>query len=198
MLDFFKENQNNKNSEIMDEGYTLIEVLITMVIMGFILVVVNMVLVSLIRVSYDTDVRMNVRQDIEFALELMRRDVKSADPTVWGASNLGKRSNLDLVMAGSGEEVRFVCAGCSEDDESIGVLKVIRGTGPDGRSLNLTSAEDTNVRSFNVELARDDFSGTVEILITIEADSVQTKTNEDPVVKDVYKQISIITKGQEL
>jgi prepilin-type N-terminal cleavage/methylation domain-containing protein len=197
MLDFFKENQNNKNSEIMDEGYTLIEVLITMVIMGFILVVVNMVLVSLIRVSYDTDVRMNVRQDIEFALELMRRDVKSADPTVWGASNVGKSSYLDLVMAGSGEEVSFVCANCNKDDD-IGVLSVIRGTGPDGRRLNLTSAEDTDVQSFNVELARDDFSGTVEILITIEADSVQTKTNGDPVVKDVYKQISIITKGQEL
>jgi prepilin-type N-terminal cleavage/methylation domain-containing protein len=171
------------------EGYTLIEVVVTILIMGMILIMVNMVLISLIRVSYDTDARMNVRQDVEFGLEVIRRDTKSADPAQISAT---PSNQLDLVLSGSGERIRFRII----QKDGIGTL---RSEWLDrNRYINLTSPEEVDVEEFNVGYYHDNTSGTGEIIITIRADSVQTKVNGDPVVDDFYKQVSIITKGQEL
>ncbi len=182
--------EEESNEALKDqEGYTLIEVVVTILIMGMILIMVNMVLISLIRVSYDTDARMNVRQDVEFGIEVIRRDTKSADPAQISAT---PSNQLDLVLSGSGERIRFRII----QKDGIGTL---RSEWLDrNRYINLTSPEEVDVEEFNVSYYHDSSSGTGEIIITIRADSVQKKVNGDPVVDDFYKQVSIITKGQEL
>jgi len=62
-----------------DRGYTLIEVLVTIVIMGTIILVVNVVMISIIRVSYTTDARIKIRQNVEFATEVFRRAARNAE-----------------------------------------------------------------------------------------------------------------------
>jgi prepilin-type N-terminal cleavage/methylation domain-containing protein len=179
---------------IEDEGqlaYSLIEVLITIVIMGTILIIVNAVLISLIRVSYDTDVRMGIRQEVEFALEVMQRDIKSADPVT-----LDNTGGLEMNLSGSGEPVVFQERTTVEGVTYLCVMWPKRGGS--GRSVYLTSPEMTDIEEFDITLHRNDFSGTVEVLVTIKADSVQKRVNGDPVVDDIYKQISIISRGQEI
>lgn len=184
-----KDHKNLKNKT--SEAYTLIEVVVTIFIMGMVLLIVNIVLISLIRVSYDTDSRMKIRQGVEFTLEVIRDNIKSSDPgTIPEVEN---EEELSFSLSESGEQVRFAY----EELDEIGMIRVYWD---DGSYINLTSPEDIDVQpgGFEIDAKRDFDSGTVEVIITIRADSTRKKGNGEPVVKDFYKQISVVSKGQEL
>jgi len=173
-------------------GYTLIEILITIFIMGMILLMVNVVLIALIRVAHDTDARLKTRQGVEFALEVIRRDVKSADPATIEVVDPADPDTLTLNLSQSGQSIIF------SREVDVNDKGIIRADWGGGDYTNLTSAEDIDITSFVVDVNQNDFSGTVEIIITVRANSARNKSGGEPVVKDLYKQITIITRGQEL
>jgi prepilin-type N-terminal cleavage/methylation domain-containing protein len=187
MLESLKENLTKEH----ERGYTLIEVLITILIMGMILLMINVVLMSLIRVAYDTDARMNIRQDVEFSIEVIRRNLKSASPSQITVDDDG---NINLEIAGDGGEVTF--SRLETGDDNTGYIQA-HWIDRD-RRINLTSKDEVNVTNFDVDYNINDASGTGELILTIEAQTVQKKTNGDPVVSDFFKQVSIVTKGKEL
>lgn len=179
------------NTTSDQDGYTLIEVIITIFIMGMILLVINVVLIALIRTSYDTDARLETRQGIEFVFEVIRRDLKSANPATIEVSD---SDTLRLNLAESGQNITF----SREVVDGVDGKGWIRADWGNGDYTNLTSVEYINIKSFDVVVNRNDISGTVEIVVTVEADSAHVKNSGDPVVKDFYKQTTIITRGQEI
>lgn len=62
------------------EGFSLIEMLITMIIMSIIMVVVSSSLTTLVKVSLVSSAKMKLRTESEYVLELVRRTVRNSNP----------------------------------------------------------------------------------------------------------------------
>ena len=61
------------------EGFSLIEMLVTLVIIGFVFLLVATTLTTLIRVSNISTAKTTVRNESEFILELIRRNVRNSN-----------------------------------------------------------------------------------------------------------------------
>lgn len=70
-----KENIQNK----IYEGFSLVEMLLTMIIIGFVFLLVSTVLSTLIKVSTISTAKTTVRSESEFILELIRRNVRNSN-----------------------------------------------------------------------------------------------------------------------
>lgn len=73
-------NKNNKKNNKY-EGFSLVEMLITILIMGIIMILSSTVLTTLIRVSIVASDKIRARNESEFVLELVRRTVRNSDPS---------------------------------------------------------------------------------------------------------------------
>ena len=62
------------------EGFSLIEMLLTMAILGFVMTISSVVLSTLIRVSISSSNKIRARNESEFVLELVRRTVRNSNP----------------------------------------------------------------------------------------------------------------------
>lgn len=72
---------NKYNKENKYEGFSLVEMLITTFIIGFIMLIAALVLTTLIKVSTVTTNKTKVRNESEYVLELLRRTIRVTDPT---------------------------------------------------------------------------------------------------------------------
>ncbi len=61
-------------------GVSLIEMLLTMVILSFVMILAGVVLTTMIRTSAIANARTTVRSDTEFILELLKRNVRNSQP----------------------------------------------------------------------------------------------------------------------
>lgn len=68
------------NKEKTYEGFSLVEMLITTVILGFLMLTAALVLSTLIRVSTTATNKARVRSESEYVLELLRRTIRTTDP----------------------------------------------------------------------------------------------------------------------
>lgn len=188
-------------------GYTLVEVMITMFILGIIILIVNIVFISVVRVSYRIDARMKVRQNVEFSLEVIRRNIKSArtgsievipNPLEGVAGDCSVPVNrnlpdcqsypdaLKLNIAESNKEMVLYVTYAGNDNDS-GVIKVlIDGT----RQMWLTSVDDVSIDRFEVQKQSLGAEGT-EILVLLEA-------SKEPYVERFVKQDAIILRHERL
>ncbi|MGI6443464.1 MAG: hypothetical protein ACOX06_00410 [Candidatus Dojkabacteria bacterium] len=71
---------NIYNRETKYNAFSLLEMIITTFIIGFIMIIVALVLTTLIKVSVVTTNKTAARNDSEFVLELLRRNIKSSNP----------------------------------------------------------------------------------------------------------------------
>lgn len=194
-----------------EDSYSLIEVVMSIFVMGFVLMVINLVIISLVRISYDTDSRMRVRQGVEFALEVVRREIKSSDPasvdiqlngqSVTSCTDREDINNivdckLLLTLSESGEVLTFDVDELKTGKEKVRYLKL--DWSDRGRTTHLTSTDDMNVKEVTYSLQRHPLSGSTELTITVLADSRMKRSNGDPVIQDFYKQAKIISRGTDL
>lgn len=63
------------------EGFSLVEMLITIAIMGTVMIISSTVLSTLIRVSTVSSNKVRARNESEFVLELLRRTIRNSDPS---------------------------------------------------------------------------------------------------------------------
>lgn len=61
------------------KGFSLVEMLVTMIIIGFVFLLVSTTLTTLIRVSSISTAKTTVRSETEFILELIRRNVRNSN-----------------------------------------------------------------------------------------------------------------------
>ncbi len=76
-----KKMNNIYKTDTKYTAFSLLEMIITTFIVGFIMTVVALVLTTLIKVSVVTTNKTAARNDSEFVLELLRRNVKSSNPS---------------------------------------------------------------------------------------------------------------------
>lgn len=70
----------NKNKEKY-EGFSLVEMLISILIIGMVMLIASTTLTTLIKVSSVSSNKTRVRTETEFVLELIRRTVRNSDPS---------------------------------------------------------------------------------------------------------------------
>ena len=181
--------------------------IISVFVLGMILLVINVIMISLIRVSYTTDVRIKVRQGLEFAGEVMQRNVKSADPEGievidWPpapATPINKALRFRITEGSMDSDVVF-CVESDPDDEEIGVLMAKWTEDGVERIVYLTSPDeiDVDAEKFEISVTEYEESGIAEVLIDIYASSSLLEGADDPVVDTIFKQIRIIVRYNEI
>lgn len=72
---------NLLNNKEKYEGFSLVEMLITIVIMGVVMLTASSTLTTLIKISTVSSNKTRVRSESEFALELVRRTVRNSNPS---------------------------------------------------------------------------------------------------------------------
>jgi prepilin-type N-terminal cleavage/methylation domain-containing protein len=70
-----------KYSERKYEGFSLVEMLITIAIIGMVMLISSITLTSLIKVSTVASNKIRARNESEFVLEMVRRTVRNSDPS---------------------------------------------------------------------------------------------------------------------
>jgi prepilin-type N-terminal cleavage/methylation domain-containing protein len=92
------------------EGFSLLEMLITISIMGVVMLLSSTVLTSLIKVSSVASNKIRARNESEFVLELLRRTVRNSDPSnvyifdsISGGTGERKFNPEELTIEGTGE-----------------------------------------------------------------------------------------------
>ncbi|MEA3357068.1 MAG: type II secretion system protein [Patescibacteria group bacterium] len=171
------------------EAYTLIEVLMTIVIMGVILLMLNLVLFTVVRTANQTDARMKIRGGVEFALEVIRRDIKSANTESVNVSGAGG-TTLSMTLTGSGDTVTFTRV--EDSDSGYYAIQADRN----GQEIHLTSVHDLDVTGLTFQIVVHPASGTSTVYVAVTANSAGKKQDGTPIVEDFIKNAAIITKGR--
>jgi prepilin-type N-terminal cleavage/methylation domain-containing protein len=96
------------------EAFSLVEMLITIAIMGTVMVISSTVLSTLIRVSTVSSNKIRARNESEFVLELLRRTIRNSDPSdvYIFKSNIGEGGRFynpetDTVVGTINEELLY-------------------------------------------------------------------------------------------
>lgn len=82
------------------EGFSLVEMLITIVIMGMVMLIASVTLTTLIKISTVSSNKTRVRNETEFVLELVRRTVRNSNP-----ADVMIYNSLDARMYDSANDV---------------------------------------------------------------------------------------------
>lgn len=83
------------------EGFSLVEMLITIVIMGVVMLTASSTLTTLIKISTVSSNKTRVRSESEFVLELVRRTVRNSNPSdvfIFQSSDLRKYDPVNNIV----------------------------------------------------------------------------------------------------
>jgi prepilin-type N-terminal cleavage/methylation domain-containing protein len=83
------------------QGYSLVEMLITIVIIGAVMLIASVTLTTLIKVSTVSSNKTKARTDSEFILELVRRTVRNSNPSdvyIYDSSSVRKYDPEDNIV----------------------------------------------------------------------------------------------------
>jgi len=83
------------------EGFSLVEMLITIVIMGVVMLTASSTLTTLIKISTVSSNKTRVRSESEFVLELVRRTVRNSNPSdvyIFGSSSVRKYNPEENIV----------------------------------------------------------------------------------------------------
>jgi prepilin-type N-terminal cleavage/methylation domain-containing protein len=202
-----KQRENKETSN--EEGYTLIELIMTIFIMGMILLIINIVLIAIMKSSARSDTSIRLRQLVEFGFEVIERDAKSSNPGSVCIAQLHEVSGEDVwecVDEVSGNAVKMTILGADssvvffveDNDDGIGILKSYWTGDTDETTTYLTNSGEIDVESFEVDISHDYATGTHEIILRLVCDSITRLQGADPLVNDMLRTATIVTKGKEL
>lgn len=190
-----------------EEGYTLIELIMTIFIMGMMLLIINIVLIAILRSSARSDTSIRLRQLVEFGFEVIERNAKSAEPNsicisrydeineIWDCTGDVSGGAIKMSIMGSDQIVVFYV---DENEDEVGVLKAFWTEGDETSEVFLTNSGELDVESFEVDLSHDYESGTHEIIVRILCDSIVRLEAAEPLVNDMMRTVTIVTKGKEV
>lgn len=72
--------EKNKLKKRKYKGFTLLETLITMVIVSIVILFISFLYVELVKTSLQSSIRMQARDESELTFELLQKNIKQADP----------------------------------------------------------------------------------------------------------------------
>lgn len=119
-------------------GYTLIELLVVIVVLAMVSIVATQTIVSILRASKKAEAINKVRQNLDYAVGAMERQIRSAKGITSTCDVAGTTSNTISFLDQNGISVTFTC----QNPNSSGQQSYIASTSGTLTS-NLTSTEIT-------------------------------------------------------
>jgi prepilin-type N-terminal cleavage/methylation domain-containing protein len=193
-------NQHNNRILKGEDGYTLIELLITIFIVGIIMLAISSLLIQMIRISQIADVRRSIRQDLEVSLEVMRRDLRNADPAL-SVTSCNPNDSLSLVSATTPDTLDIVLSNGLEDityavESPTGstVKYLTRTYDNDGTPVKVyLTSEETDITKFDID-CNSLLKGNKFLLIEVAADSTALNQNGN-IAKDIVKYTGVTIRN---
>ena len=197
-----------------EEAFTLIELIVSMVIMGMILFVVNVVLISVMKTSARTDTTIRIGNYIESGFEIIERDVKSAEPSslciakysetreVWECTDV--ESGNALMMNLLSDLKTTVVFYFEETEDGIGILKsywVKYDANRDQVSETitfLTNSNEIDIETFEADIMVDNNSSVNQVILRTLSDSIPTSAVIFFLVNDLLRSVTIVSRGNAL
>lgn len=199
-----KDTELQKNN---NEGFTLIELIMTITIMGMILFIINVILIAVMKSSVRSDTSIRLRQLIEFGFEVIERNAQSADLDSLCISEINSLTGeWECTSEVSGEAVMLSVLGSTDDvvffleetEDEVGILKSYWSGDSTETTTFITNSGEIDVESFEVDIAHDYATGTHEIIVRIVCDSISRLEGAEPLVNDMLRTTTIVTKGKEV
>jgi prepilin-type N-terminal cleavage/methylation domain-containing protein len=91
------------------KGYTLIELLVVMVVLALVSIVATQTIVAILRASKKAEAINKVRQNLDYAVSAMERQIRSAKTITSTCSTTGTVSNMISFLDAGGTAVVFTC-----------------------------------------------------------------------------------------
>ncbi len=113
------------NTKEKYEGFSLVEMLITIVIMGVVMLTASSTLTTLIKISTVSSNKTRVRSESEFVLELVRRTVRNSNPSdvyIFDSSDVRKydpEANIVINNDGNPQSPAVLQAYANPETENI-------------------------------------------------------------------------------
>jgi len=209
-----RQAQDRFSRKAHEFAFTLIELIVSMAIMGMILFVVNVVLISVMKSSARTDTMIRMGNYIETGFEIMERNVKSAEPSslciaeyseageVWECT--GEESGDALMMNLLSDLKTTVIFYFEENEDEVGIMKshwIKYDANRDVVSESttyLSSSSEIDIVTFEVDIALDNNSGTHQVIVRALSDSIDLVGVDDPLVDDMLRSATIVSRGSSI
>lgn len=97
-----------KNEKKRLKGYTLVEMLISIALISFVIMLVGVTLTTLIRTSIVSNVRMQARDETDIIMDVLERNIKQSDPSnilVYNSSAVRRYTNGEVETFGGDAQV---------------------------------------------------------------------------------------------
>ncbi|MBD3363092.1 hypothetical protein GF362_05210 [Candidatus Dojkabacteria bacterium] len=171
------------------KAYSLLEVLVTLLIVNIILLMVSQILVISLRLSVQAQERSFAREELTNIINLIKADIRNADNLMNDCTN----SNSCTLMKTSAEIMWHLCD-ANNDGVDDQICKDNITSGNTEYISNEKLIIDPNTFSF-LEVSSGGAGGNIRdrisILITISADH----RNEDLEITNLYRQVIISTRN---
>lgn len=182
-----------------EKAFSLVELLLTILIMSIILLVVSVMLIAIVRSAQRTDVRRTVRQDMDEAYEIIQRDLRNSD----AAFSLSECDTDTYVyeLAGTNPDVfsLFLVSNVESVDYSVNYYEdydingLARNYNGDSTSTVVVSGGEVDVTSFTITCTPL-ISGRKFLLMEMHANSV-TELNSGPIANDIVKYGGVVIRN---
>jgi prepilin-type N-terminal cleavage/methylation domain-containing protein len=195
-------------------AFTLIELIASMAIMGMILFVVNVVLISVMKSSARTDTTIRMGNYIETGFEIIERNVKSSEPSSLCIAEYNEaipewectdEVTGDALMMNLLSDLKTTVIFYFEENENeVGILKSYwikyNASGDDESRIvtYLSSSSEIDVVEFQVDIAFDDNTGTNQVILRTLCDSIDSIGMDDPLVDDMLRSVTIVSRGSSI
>lgn len=198
-----------------ERAFTLVELLMSLVIMGMILFVINVVLISVLKSSARTDTMIRLDNYIETSYEIIERNVKSAEPSSlciaeynetgedWECN--GEASGNAIMMNLLSDLKTTVVFYFEEDEDGTGILKSYwikynaqREVILPNTTTYLSNPSEIDVETFEVDIALNNNTGIHQVILRTLSDSIDMIGVDDPLINDMLRTANIVTRGKEI
>lgn len=110
--------KGNRNRKKIYDGFSMVEMLITLLIMGFVMILVGVTLTALIKASAISSAKTLSRNEREFMFDLLERYIENADPEqILVFNSSGRYVELDGDIGGSANVFESVDQGSDIGNE---------------------------------------------------------------------------------
>ena len=118
-----------KNKKEKYEGFTLVEMLLTIVIIGIVMLISMTTLTTLIKTSTVSSNKTKVRNESEYVLELIRRSVRNSNPSdvfIYNSRNARVFNRNTNSIVGTGVSPATVYGNSLEENQIGNEIHFIR------------------------------------------------------------------------
>lgn len=199
-----KIEKGNNNQTKHNRGYSILEMVITLLIANVIILMLSNILVISLKLSAKTQQQSNAREEITNIANQIKRDIRNANkilttaeakivfPSLTGENCQGGT----CVLSAAGKVITWQMRGGNCGVASTPCNRIYRYEGTTTQNTTFTSADNINFTEFKFENAGDEIVSRdqASFLVTIKGDHIDKQLD----IPQLFRQVAISTRNYKL